>query len=353
MKILLDLLHPAHAHFFRPFVEEMRRRGHELRLLSRRKDVLCDLLDAWGMEHHCLTAQATGRAGLGAELASRVRGILRHGASMKPDVMAGLMGPGIALARPIIGVPTVVFYDNETTARLNAIVARIADAWVSPRGYALSHGPRHLRYDGYHETAYLHPSRFVPDPGRVRRAGLDPERGYSVVRFVGWESIHDRGESGLSLAGKRRLIEILGRMGPVRISAEKPLPPELEPYRLDAPIADIHHILAFARLFVGESSTMASEAACLGTPAAFVARSGRGVNDEQERRYGLVTCFHGGRERDALAWVEAAAQDPDLARRSAEGHARLLSDTIDVTGFLVDFFQSRYGRVSRPAASHV
>lgn len=344
MRILVDLLHPAHAHFFRALIAEMTPRGHEFLLLSREKDVLTDLLDGWGLEHCCVSRQRPGRRALARELVTRVCAIREHARAFRPDVMTGLMGPAVAIARRLLGTPSVVFYDNETTGRLNALVARLCDAWISPRGYGLDHGRRHLRYAGYHETAYLHPDRFTPDPDRVRALGVDPERPYSVVRFVGWESVHDGGESGFSAAGKRALVETLGRMGPVHVSSETPLPDDLAAHRVHAPAGEIHHLLAFARLFAGESSTMASEAACLGTPAAFVARTGRGVNDEQRDRYGLVATFHGGREREALAWVERAVSDPDLTARAAEGHARMLADTVDVTAHIADLLERRFGR---------
>ena len=104
---------------------------------------------------------------------------------------------------------------------------------------------------------------------------------------------------------------------------------------------DIHHALAFATLVVGESSTMASEAACLGTFAGFVSKSGRGVNDEQEARYGLVRNFNGGREAEALAWLERlAAGDPAALKACArERQRRMLEDVVDVTGFLVDYVE--------------
>ncbi len=342
VKFLIDLLHPAHAHFFRAIIAEMEPRGHEFLLLSRKKDVLTDLLDSWQLDHVCVSHQRSGRLAMVRELGVRVHAIRRHVRSFAPDLMLGLMGPAISLARPLTGVPAAVFYDNETTARLNALAARLADAWISPRGYLLDHGAKHLRYDGYHETTYLHPRRFSPDAERVRALGIDPERPYSVVRFVGWESIHDGGESGFSRNGKRALIETLARLGPVYVSSEKPLPEDLAAHRLHAPAGEIHHVLAFARLFVGESSTMASEAACLGTPAAFVARTGRGVNDEQRDRYGLVATFHGGGEREALAWVEWAVSDPDLTARAAEGHARMLADTVDVTAYIADLLERRF-----------
>ncbi|MEL6767324.1 MAG: hypothetical protein AAFP17_09100 [Pseudomonadota bacterium] len=347
MRVLLDLLHPAHGHVFRPFVKEMTARGHEVRLCSRHKDVLVGLLDGWGLEHRVLTRQGRGRAGLALELAGRSARLLGEIRRFRPHVAAGLMGPCLALAAPLARVPAVILYDNETTPRLNAFAARRAAIWLSPRGYRLEHGPRHRRYAGYHESAYLHPARFTPDAGPVRRAGLDPDRPYSLVRFVSWTSVHDGGESGFSAAGKREAVRRLSALGPVRISSEATLPADLEPLRLDAPVGDIHHLIAHAAIFVGESSTMASEAAILGTPAAFVSRSGRGVNDEQAERYGLVAPFHGddaaARERAALDWIDRTIADPARAARAAEGHARLLADTIDVTGYLVALFERWFG----------
>ena len=46
MRILIDILHPAHVHFFRNFHEEMADRGHELCITARDKDRSVDLLRA-------------------------------------------------------------------------------------------------------------------------------------------------------------------------------------------------------------------------------------------------------------------------------------------------------------------
>jgi len=342
MRVLIDILHPAHVHFFRNFIMEMRGRGHEVRLLSRNKDVTTDLLDAYGFDHTIISSQQPGRIQLAAELVQRIMKTQRIIRNFRPDIIMGLMGPSIAFAGRALGVRTVVFYDNETTHRLNQIVAQLADAWISPRGFQHNYGATHLRYDGYHELAYLHPNRFTPDRERVRAHGIDPTNPYSILRFVAWESIHDGGESGFNLDGKRQAIETLLRMGPVYISSEKPLPREFEQYRLNLPVEDIHHALAFATLVVGESSTMASEAACLGTHAVFVSKSGRGVNGEQESRYGLVRNFNGGRETEALEYLQhlVTREPSEITQHAYEGQAHMLQDVVDVTQFLVDYVET-------------
>lgn len=345
MRVLVDILHPAHVHFFRYFINEMRARGHEVKILSRRKDVAVDLLDAYGLEHKVISTQRPGKASLAAELAKRIALTVQTIRDFKPDIVMGLMGPSIAPAGAITNTKTVVFYDNETTHKLNNIVSRLASAWISPRAYKYDYGAKHLRYDGYHELAYLHPNRFTPEPDRLRRYGIDPSHPFSLLRFVAWESIHDGGETGFSLENKRKAVELMSRVGPVFISSEKPLPPEFEPYRLNLPVNDIHHALAAATIVAGESSTMASEAACLGSHAVFVSKSGRGVNDEQQERYGVSYNFHNGRDTDAIAHLEAlTSRNPEEIKREAEARRdAMLKDVVDVTQFLLDYVDGGAG----------
>lgn len=339
MRFLIDILHPAHVHFFRPFIAEMSRRGHEFLILSRRKDVTVDLLDSYGLEHRIISTMRPGAANMAVELARRAAAIVGCARRFRPNYLLGLMGPAIAVAGRVLPARTVVFYDNETTHKINRMVVRLADAWWSPRAFRYEYGRKHHRYDGYHELTYLHPNRFTPDPAIPAAYGLEPAAPYFVIRFVSWEAVHDTGESGFSTDGKARLIEGLSQQGRVLISSEKPLPAAFEPYRLPIPVHDIHHVLAFARLLIGESSTMASEAAILGTHAVYVSKTGRGVNDEQAARYGLSHNFHGNSEERALEAINSLATRPNLKEDAQARREELLKDTIDVTGFLVDYFE--------------
>lgn len=342
MRIAIDILHPAHVHFFRHFRNEMLARGHEIRVYSRRKDVTIQLLDAFGIEHECLSGLDPGVGALGVEMARRSWRFYRRMREFRPDLMIGIMAPVIAVAGTVLPAKVIAFYDNESARSVNRVVYRLADAYCTPEAYQEQAGKNHVRYRGYHELAYLHPSRFTPDPDVVRRHGFGEEP-FFVLRFVSWQSIHDVGEEGLTLEVKRELVRRLSRRGRVVITSEAPLPPEFEPYRLAIPVEDIHHVLAEATMLIGESSTMASEAACLGTHAFFVSKTGRGVNVEQEQRYGLVHCFdhtQGDAVLDRLSSL--LALDDIGADGKARGHA-LIADNIDVTGWMVDLAERMGG----------
>ena len=48
-QIVVDVNHPAHVHFFKYFIVEMRERGHEVLITASDKDVTIHLLNAMGL----------------------------------------------------------------------------------------------------------------------------------------------------------------------------------------------------------------------------------------------------------------------------------------------------------------
>lgn len=341
MRVLVDILHPAHVHVFRHFVAEMQRRGHTVCVTARDKDGSARLLDAFGLPYTQISRQRSGTVGLALELAQRTARLIGVARAFRPNVMTGIMGPSIALGGRALGVPAVVFYDTEFAWQTNWFVYPLAHAVHTPACYQGRVRGRHRTYAGYHELAYLHPSRFTPSAAALERFGLRADEPFALVRFVSWQASHDLAEQRLSLEEKRRLVALLARRVRVVISSEAPLPADLEGLRLEGPLHDVHHVIAHARLLVGESATMASEAAVLGVPAVFVAKTGRGYTDEQEARYGLVRNVRSQRFEDVAAAVETLLAT-DVAR-FAEARSRLLGDTIDVTRYMVDTFEHAFG----------
>ncbi len=72
MRVLIDIGHPAHVHFFRRPAALLRERGYEVIVTSRHKDMAIDLLDAFGIPHVPLSVMGKGGAlGLLKELCER------------------------------------------------------------------------------------------------------------------------------------------------------------------------------------------------------------------------------------------------------------------------------------------
>lgn len=343
MKILIDILHPAHVHVFRNFHAEMSKRGHELLITARDKECSCELLERFGLPYTLISRQKSGTFGLVAEMVQRTARLTRLIRRFRADVLTGVMGPSVAVAGALLRVPAVVFYDTEFATQTNWFTYPLAHSVCTPACYRGTVRGTHRTYRGYHELAYLHPRRFKPDAAKLAAYGVSESEPYSIIRFVHWQAIHDRRERGLSVEQKMRLVAGLERHGRVLISSEGPLPEELVAKRASGPVEDVHHLLAHAQIIVGESATMSSEAAVLGVPAVFIATTGRGYTDEQEERYGLVRHFREDRFEDAVRAIAELFAPGSPRALGAQARDRLLEDNIDVTEWMVDYFETEFG----------
>jgi len=335
MKILIDIGHPAHVHFFSVPITLWRQAGCEIVVTSRHKEIAVDLLDARAIAHRPLSAMGDGRiGGLARELVNRDRKLYRVVREEKPDIMVGIGGVFIAHVGFLTRTPSLVFYDTENATLSNLITYPLASLVVVPACYQAWLPPWHLRYRGYHELSYLHPNQFTPDRDIALACGLAQDRPTFLVRTVSWQASHDLREKGWSEELLRQTVAYLSHRGKVLISAESTLPADLQLYRYSGPPEHIHHLLAYLDLFVGESATMASECAVLGSPAIYAAETGRGYTDEQEDRYGLVKNIRN------ICWPKLRAAIDIFLNRPRESYAeqrqQLLAETIDVGRFVVD-----------------
>jgi len=333
MKLLIDLQHPAHLHFFRIVIKQLTAAGHQVLVTGRRKDILAELAQQLGIEVLLFGRARPGIWHLGRELLYRQWRLLGVVRQFKPDAIMAIAGTFVSLVGRMTGVPTYVFYDTEHAVVSNLLAYPFATCVFVPRCYRKRVFWRHERYNGYHELAYLHPSYFTPDLSVLAEAGIGQNEQFSIVRFVAWGAAHDIGRSGFSTDGKIRAVRALARYGRVLISSEADLPPELEPYRLRINVARIHSLMACATLVFGESATMCSEGAVLGVPGVYVDPVGRGYTDEQERDYGLVFNFMPADQDRAISKGEAILSGYDRACWRTRG-ARLVADKVDVTALL-------------------
>lgn len=309
MRILIDIVHPANVLFFLRPIRELQGRGDDVLILSRHKDVACGLLDSHGLEHQPITTAGSGVLGLLRELIQRDLSVWSAARRFRPDIMIGFGGVAISHAGKASGTPAIAFYDTEV-ARLQTSVAwpfltqlYVPDVYTGnvPAG-------RTTRVPGIKELSYFHPSGFKPDPELARRAGWEPGVDNFLVRTVSWRANHDIGKRGWSTGQLIDLVDRLSARGRVHISSEGEIPEELVPWRYRGDASTIHHLLGHCRLYVGESATMACEAAIMGTPSIYASNDYRGYI-ESLAGFGLVRRPEPGQE-DWLILVEQALVEP-------------------------------------------
>ncbi len=106
----------------------------------------------------------------------------------------------------------------------------------------------------------------------------------------------------------------------------------------------MHDVLAHASLFFGESATMASESAVLGTPAIFLNQNWFGSTDE-EADYGLLFKYKSYKVDQEMAIKKAAEllANPKTKKITEKKRELFLKSKIDVTAFLVWFIENYPG----------
>lgn len=346
-RVVVTIQHPAHVHFFRHAIGELRERGYEVRVLVRERELVRELLEHYGIAHRRIAGSVESPLGLLAVQPRYEYEILRRVRRLEPAAIVGIGEPAVAHAGSIVDGEGILFTDTEHAALQNAVSLPLADRVYTPTAFWDDYGHHHRRYPGYHELAYLHPDRFVPDP--VELTGTDEEEPLVVVRLVSWTAAHDVGRSGL--ADLERVVAGLERFGAaVRVTAEGRLPPALEARRLATAPDRIHDLLARADLFLGEGATMAIESALLGTPAIYVSGLRAGVLEELEGRYRLLRWLsEGARSADVLAHARELlrVRESTWARR----RRRVLEETVDTTDVVVGAVEDavRSDRSTEPA----
>ena len=336
MRILVDIGHPAHVHFFKNLIWEMEKKGHEFLITARDKDVAFHLLKAYGFDFVNLGKHKKGILGKMKGLVEFDLKLLKIAKKFNPDVMIGIASPYITHVSKLIGSKSVVFTDTEYAWISNKLAVPFADFVVTHKAFELDFGKKHIRYDGYQELAYLHPRYFKPDKNVLDLLGADKDE-YSIIRLVSWSALHDIGHGGFNEKMLDKVIGFLEEKGKVFITSEGRIPSKYKKYILKIPPEKLHDAVYFSSMYVGEGGTMATESALMGVPSIFVSTTGKlcGVFKELES-YGLlkiITTRQTGFEdlRDSLYWRKDSTK-PMLKK--------LLREKVDVTEWSLKFITS-------------
>jgi predicted glycosyltransferase len=327
--------HPAHYHNFKNCIRILMQRGDEVLVVARGKDVLFDLIDTEGWEVVKWPARAAGgKFSLALNILQREAKLLNLVRKFRPHLMAGT-DLGITHVGKLLGIPSVVV--NEDDSHAIPLMAKLAFPYAtcvlapnccdqSPANH------KKIGYEGYHELAYLHPNYFKGDRSLLPSEMREADR-YFILRFASLHAHHDEGRSGIDDVLAHELIELLLPFGKVFITSERELSAELEPFRIPVHPTVIHHAMAFADLYIGDSQTMAAEAAVLGVPSIrfndFVGELS--YLEELEHKYGLTKGIKTDESDVFLATAKEWAENIGLKTLFTERRNAMMNATIDVT----------------------
>jgi len=340
MKILIDIGHPAHIHLFKNFAWRMQERGHKILFTCRDRECVLQLMRVYKFVYDNFGKHYSSVQGKIFGLLKNELQMLNTAIQFKPDLFLSHGSTIAAFTSFIMHKPHIAFEDTFNMEQVKLSMP-FTDVVLTGDYSHPSLGKKEIKYPGYHELAYLYPNVFTPDESVLEILGMKKGEKYAIVRFVAWEASHDIGHSGISYENKIKLVKTLSRHLHVFISSEMELPEELKNYQINIPPEQMHNALAFAHLFIGESSTMATESAVLGTPSIYINDSKLEYTNDLAN-YGLLYSYMES-EYDQIAAIKKAeeiALKQNIREEYLAKREKMLADKIDVSAFLIWFIDN-------------
>ncbi len=348
VRVVIDIGHPAHVHFFRNTIRNLENRGHDVKITARNKEVALMLLSLYRLEYtnigenyDSILKKALGMPVIDYKLYKTIK-------SFKPQLLIGVHNPYAAQVAKLTGAKSLIFTDTENVKIASALTYPFASTICTPACFReILDSDKHVKYNGYKEIAYLHPAYFKPDVSVLDSLGISKNEKFTIMRLISWRANHDIGLKGIKK--EEEFIRELEKSGRVIVSSERALDKKLERFALKIPPEKLHSLLAFAQLYIGEGGTTAVEAAMLGTPAIHIEADskGRATGEssgnflELRDKYDLLYFYPD--TASALKRAGEILEDKNSKPEWGRKRERLLKDKIDVTAWMTDFIEGYPG----------
>jgi predicted glycosyltransferase len=344
MNIAVYLAHPSQYYVFRQTVKKLRENGHTVFLFIKSKDILEELLRSDNEDYVNIFAEEkrSGFIGLVSSVFKRNYAFLKHMRKKKIELLVSAASDS-SQASFLKRIPSIIFNDDDAPViKKSALFGwPFSSVIFAPPSCEMGYWVKKtIFYKAYQKLFYLHPKYFKADKSIVDKY-ISDDKPYFLIRSVSLTAHHDKDIRGLNNELVAELIGKLTPHGQVFISSERPLPESLEKYRLQINPLDMHHLIYFATLIIGDSQSMAQEAALMGTPSLryndFVGRIG--VMEELEHKYCLTFGILPDHPEVLLKKAEdlATLKDKKFFRDKAQA---MLTEMIDPTDMLVWFIEN-------------
>lgn len=345
--ILVQLAHPAHFHFLKLTMDNLKRDGYNVYVLIKTKDILEELLKNSGLEYYNILPVPHRKSKFGLVLDMFIRDYKMAKFALKKNIDI-LVGSTAEIDHVAWLFRKVAINIGEDDVAVVPAFVKVAKPFVKTllTPVSCNLGPLEkvgIHYQGCQKLSYLHPNYFTPDKNIVSKY-FNPDQPYFLLRFALLKAYHDLDADahGINTIIAQHLIEKLEPHGNVYITSERELEPQFEKYRIKINPIDMHHVMAYAQLYIGDSQTMAAESGILGVPFIrfndFVGRIGylRELEDDYHLGYGVKS----NNVEKLYQTVDELLMMDNRKEIFQKRREKYLSDKIDVTAFYTWFIEN-------------
>lgn len=330
---MLDIGHPKDINVFKNVIKELEKLGHQIKIVARSKENIKEIMKDYNFE--CEFGPYY-KSYIGKIFGIPINDLwlYKKAKSFNPDLFISFGSPYAAHVSRILRKPHLAYIDTEIATPAIKIMLPFTDKVYTSSSFYINLGPKQERFNGYYELTYLHPRYFTPNQEVPKKYGLND---YIILRLSALGAHHDINAHGFSFANEEELKEYINNLekyGEVIISSETTNWNVITDHRVDFNPDELHDIIYFAKMYIGEGATMASEAAILGVPSIYVSNTHRGYLNELEEKYGLVYTIRS--KEEALSKAIALLKENDLKEKWHSKRQKVLREKIDVVKLMIE-----------------
>ncbi len=292
MKVIFAVNHPSQYHMFKNLARKIIKDNGDVMFFIQSRGIIEDLIESDGFKYRYsvstkIRSNLKGKVGIALRtvitLISQELNLLLYMCFNKVDF---LMGTDVAISHVgfLFRKKVFVFTDDDYyfikpfchlafPLATHIVAAEVVDVnkWSK----------KQITYLGTQKNTYLHPKYFSPNPEVLDKYKLAGKR-FFIIRLVDFKAFHDSSHNaftGLSDLVIDNLLAYLEKLGVVIINIEKGLDSKYANYSPKIEPEDMHSLMFYSDLLIGDSQSMIIEAALLGTPAI---RSNKWVVSEEK-----------------------------------------------------------------------
>ena len=339
MKILININHPAHVHYYRNFIKLMEAKGHQFCVINRDSKMINQLLDYYGIEHTIRNKRPEKKGTIPSlmYLLKMILWCIRKSFAFHPDMYMGFASSACAITAWMFRKPSILIDDTEHNSMTHKLYMPVCSKVLTPFYFKkdLGNKDKQIRFNAYVEQLYLHSAYYENNEQVLKELNVKPKE-YVIIRYVAYDAHHDLKVHPIPEEVKKTIVKEISKQYKVFVSLEKSVKdPFYDDYELKISPEKMHDLEANAKFMVAEGATMASEAFLLGVPYLYLNPLMVGYIDYQCTHY-PNRCFKTTNGDEALKIVNQLMDikiDGEVERRKVE------EQTINPTEYLVNFVE--------------
>ena len=343
MKILIDINHPAHVHYFRNFIKDMEKKGHRFCVINRDDGMINKLLDYYGIKHTIRNKRPKKPSTLNSlnNLMKNIAYCIWNSIKFRPDMYMGFASSSCAITSRLFMKPCVLMDDTEHNVMNHKLYLPCCTTVLTPFYFNKDFnkntvGGKQIRFNAFVEQLYLHSEIYEASTDVLKQLNVKP-REYVLVRYISYDAHHDLVANPLDDETKKEIVIRIASQYKVFVSLESSISDNFyDEYKLNISPEQMHDVEANAKFIVTEGATMASECFVDGVPYLYLNPLSCGYINYQCSNYS-TRAYHTTDKNEALRIIDKLIkEDFDYV-----GERRKLEDmTINPTRFLEWFIEN-------------